>query len=492
VYCALLAAGIGTLAVATEAAAQAKVALVVGNGSYTSAPRLPNPANDAADMAATLRNIGFEVVLARDVGKAAFDEKLREFARLLRNARTAAFFYAGHGIQVAGKNYAIPVDAKLENAADLQVETVDIDHVLAIMQSDENRVNLVFLDACRDNPLTRSFVRALPATRAMAVGTGLSPIDAGRGTLIAFATAPNKLAMDGGGRNSPFTAALLRHIRTPGLDIAFVMRRVTAEVEAGSRGAQVPWMHASLSSDVVLVPGPAPQASGAAPGPASEADEIAWTLLRDSNDIEQLQRFINRFPNSARRQDAAARIAVLRAREAKPEPTKSRPTKPVPGRVALGAQPILLGSYQDWGAYAGARDGTKVCFAISKPVAMESSPSGRGAPYLLISSRPADNVSNEVSVIMGYALPSNSDASLRIGSSTFPLYIRSDSAWVKDVSQERQIVDSMQSETSLIVSAVAAGGKKSSDRYSLKGFRAAIERAAQECRSLDLEVSVSR
>ena len=123
--CALLAVSIGTLALSIEALAQPKVALVVGNGAYTNAPRLPNPSNDAADMAATLRDIGFEVVLARDVSKAAFDEKLREFARLLRNARTAAFFYAGHGMQVAGKNYAIPVDAKLESAADLQVETVD-------------------------------------------------------------------------------------------------------------------------------------------------------------------------------------------------------------------------------------------------------------------------------------------------------------------------------------------------------------------------------
>ena len=238
------------------AKAQERVALVVGNGSYRNAVPLPNPANDATDMAAALRELGFEVIAATDVDKTAFDSKLREFARALRTARTALFFYAGHGMQVAGKNYAIPVDARLESAADLQVETVDIEQVLAVMQADDSRVNLVFLDACRDNPLTRSFVRTLPQTRSASVGTGLSQVDAGRGTLIAFATAPNKVAFDGQGqRNSLFTTALLKHLRTPGLDIALVMRRVTADVEAASRGAQVPWIHASLTTDVALAPG---------------------------------------------------------------------------------------------------------------------------------------------------------------------------------------------------------------------------------------------
>jgi len=179
--------------VASTAQAQERVALVIGNGAYQSASRLPNPSNDAADMASALRALDFTVVVATDVDKGAFDRKLREFAHALRTARTAVFFYAGHGIQVAGKNYAIPVDAKLETAADLQVETVDIDQIVAVMQSDENRVNLVFLDACRDNPLTRSFARGLPATRAASVGAGLSALEAGRGTLIAFSTAPNTL-----------------------------------------------------------------------------------------------------------------------------------------------------------------------------------------------------------------------------------------------------------------------------------------------------------
>lgn len=260
-----LACGLLTAVLFAAGAAQAaeRVALVIGNGAYSNASTLPNPANDAADFAAAMRDLGFETIVATDVDKAGFDQKLRDFARALRGARTALFYYAGHGLQVAGKNYAVPIDAKLEAPADLAVETVELDQILSVMQADEDRVNLVFLDACRDNPLARSFARGLPAARAISVGSGLSALDAGRGTLIAFATAPNKVALDGRGRNSPFTGALLRHIRTPGLDIAFVMRRVTADVESQTGGAQIPWVHASLTTDVMLKAG-----DGAVPPPA--------------------------------------------------------------------------------------------------------------------------------------------------------------------------------------------------------------------------------
>lgn len=273
--------------VAGEAtAAPDRVALVVGNGQYAHATSLPNPPNDARDAAAAFRELGFDVIDAIDVDKAGFDRRLRDFARALRQAKTAVFFYAGHGMQVAGKNYAVPVDARLETSADLAVETVDIDQILSVMQSDETRTNLVFLDACRDNPLSRSFARALPATRSGAVGSGLSALDAGRGTMIAFATAPNKVAMDGDGRNSPFTVSLLKHIRTPGLDIAFVMRRVTADVEAASRGTQIPWIHASLTKDVVLVPAAAAQQGAATtvppvvPVPAKPAPAVEVAVAR--------------------------------------------------------------------------------------------------------------------------------------------------------------------------------------------------------------------
>jgi hypothetical protein len=227
-----------------------RVALVLGNGGYRHATTLANPTNDAADVAAALRKLGFDVVEGRDLDKRGMEDKLREFGRKLNNASLALFFYAGHGMQVAGKNYLIPVDAKLEQPGDLHLDTIDVGFVLAQMEADR-RVNLVFLDACRDNPLARSFARRL-GTRSSSVGQGLASIKSGGGTMIAYATDPDAVALDGDGRNSPFTTALLRHLPTPGLEIGLLMRRVRSEVYQATRGKQTPWDHSSLFGEVVL------------------------------------------------------------------------------------------------------------------------------------------------------------------------------------------------------------------------------------------------
>ena len=227
-----------------------RVALVIGNGRYQHATILANPANDAADVSSSLRKLGFEVVEGRDLNKRAMEDKVREFGRKLDGAKLALFFYAGHGLQVGGRNYLIPVDGKLERQGDLSFETIDVSQVLAQMES-ELRVNLVFLDACRDNPLTRSLARAL-GTRSSAVGQGLASIQSAVGTMIAYATQPDAVALDGTGRNSPFTTALLKHINTRGLEIGSLMRRVRAEVVQATSGKQVPWDHSSLLGDVVL------------------------------------------------------------------------------------------------------------------------------------------------------------------------------------------------------------------------------------------------
>jgi tetratricopeptide (TPR) repeat protein len=227
-----------------------RVALVIGNGNYRHATQLPNPPNDAADISAALRKLGFEVVEGRDLDKRATEDKLREFSRKLAGAKLALFFYAGHGMQVAGRNYLVPIDAKLEQPGDLRLDTIDIADVLAQMEA-EPRVNLVFLDACRDNPLARSFARSLGA-RSTTVGQGLAMVHSAIGTLIAYATQPDAVALDGDGRNSPFTTALLKHIATPRLDIGSILRRVRADVITATSQRQVPWDHSSLIGDVVL------------------------------------------------------------------------------------------------------------------------------------------------------------------------------------------------------------------------------------------------
>ncbi len=174
------------------------VALVVGNSDYRYAPKLANPTNDETDFAGVLRRLGFDVVAGTNLDRHGMDDAIREFGRKLEGADLAVFFYAGHGLQVGGKNYLVPIDAKLERPGDLALDTVEIDTVLAQMEA-EKRVNLVFLDACRDNPLARSLARSL-GTRGIAVGSGLASVQSAIGTMIAYATQPDNVALDGEAR----------------------------------------------------------------------------------------------------------------------------------------------------------------------------------------------------------------------------------------------------------------------------------------------------
>jgi tetratricopeptide (TPR) repeat protein len=229
-----------------------RVALVIGNGAYVNANPLPNPANDARDVAAALRNLGFVVIEGIDVDGAAMRRKIAEFGSKMTGASTTLLFYAGHGMQVAGENYLVPTDARLERPSSLGVEAIDVKVILADMES-EKRVNLVFLDACRDNPLSRSLARSMGSTRSANIGQGLAQLNAGIGTLITFATSPDTVALDGTGRNSPFTTALLRHIRTPHLEVRSMLTRVRADVIQMTHEKQIPWDHSSLTGDFFFV-----------------------------------------------------------------------------------------------------------------------------------------------------------------------------------------------------------------------------------------------
>lgn len=224
-----------------------RVALVIGNAAYEHATRLDNPKNDANALAAVLERLNFEVVKGIDLNQSQFEQTIRKFARTVRGADVALLFYAGHGLQVNGRNYLAPVDARLSDEADLDFETLPLRTILKQMER-EVKTNLVFLDACRDNPLARNLARSM-GTRSASVGRGLARVDSGIGTLIAFATEPGNVALDGDGNNSPFTTALLKHIETPGLDIAQMMRRVRGDVMRSTAQRQVPWNNSSLTGD---------------------------------------------------------------------------------------------------------------------------------------------------------------------------------------------------------------------------------------------------
>jgi len=237
-----------------------RIALVIGNAAYVGSTPLDNPANDARNVARALRDLGFEVIEGTDLDRAGMERVVREFLHNAPSARLTLLYYAGHGMQVDGKNYLIPIDAKLTQSSDLGFETMEVDKILSGLD-DGTRANIIILDACRDNPLAQRFAHALGPTRSVAVAPGLAASSAaGPGTLIAFATGPGQFAFDDGGpdNDSPFTAALIKHIRTPGIEVNQMLARVRIDVAAATANKQVPWANSSLLGEVYLAGPPKP------------------------------------------------------------------------------------------------------------------------------------------------------------------------------------------------------------------------------------------
>lgn len=229
-----------------------KVALIIGNSAYQNAGRLANPKNDASAMSEVLRGIGFKVIVSTDATKAAMETSIREFIQEAKRADVSLFFYAGHGMEVAGENFLLPVDTKLEDESALSFEVINSKIITNAMGGD-NKVGIILLDACRDNPFTSSLRRAMVASRAASVSNGLAPIQTeGGGLVVAFATAPGAVAADGEGVNSPFTTALIKWLPQKGLEIDQVMKRVKAEVASATKNDQRPWTNSDLTSDVFL------------------------------------------------------------------------------------------------------------------------------------------------------------------------------------------------------------------------------------------------
>ncbi len=243
-------------AVATANAGQ-RVALVIGNGAYGHVRALPNPPNDANSVAKSLRDIGFTVSEGVDLDRAAMQKMTSDFLRGAVRAQVALVYYAGHGVQIDGRNYLVPVDVQLKPGGKITDGMIDMDTILAGLD-DPVRTNILIFDACRNNPLEQRVASTAP-DRAIEAGSGLAapgPLGAGStlgaGTLIAFATAPGRVALDGQGDNSPFSAALSRYIGTSGLEVQQMLTRVRAEVVATTGGKQVPWSNSSLLGEVYL------------------------------------------------------------------------------------------------------------------------------------------------------------------------------------------------------------------------------------------------
>ncbi len=304
---ALVVLGFLALAFAGGAAlAGRRVALVIGNGAYTNAPALVNPRNDAEDMAAALKALGFEVIAGTDLDKRAMDRKILEFEKALAGAEAGVFHYSGHGLQVAGVNYLVPVDASLESAAALRIEAVRLDFIQETMEQ-QTKTNILFLDACRNNPLARNLARAL-GTRSAEVGHGLAAVESGAGTLISFSTQPGNVALDGTERNSPYSGPLVKALAVPGEDVLSMLTGVRNAVMASTGGKQVPWDNNALTAKFYFN-----HASAAAVPAAPLSDDAqAWSLVQNSQSEAVLEEFGRRFPDSVYAGFAKARVEELR------------------------------------------------------------------------------------------------------------------------------------------------------------------------------------
>jgi uncharacterized caspase-like protein len=288
-----------------------RVALVIGNGAYQFTAPLANPANDAGDMGAVLKRMGFEVIEGRNLDESGMRRTIKRFAEALTGADVGLFFYAGHGLQVGGHNYLVPVDARLENAAGLDFELIRLDVVHRTMER-ETKTNVIFLDACRDNPLSRNLARSM-GTRSSQIGKGLAVVESGVGTLISFSTQPGNVALDGEGRNSPYATSLIRHIANPTEDLSTLLIQVRNEVMAATRDQQIPWEHSALRSKFYFAGAPPPPEPAAAkppwPPPVSSAELAAQT--------QELRRALEeaRLAREAAKAAEEQRLAALRAAE---------------------------------------------------------------------------------------------------------------------------------------------------------------------------------
>src|SRR3954453_3378490 len=305
----LLAAAL--LLVCQPAFAEKRVALVLGNSAYQNVAPLPNPVNDAATIAATLKGAGFDVVDSRhDLPAAETRRVLRDFADRTRDADIAVVYYAGHGIEVDGSNYLIPVDAKLERDTDVYDEALSLDRVLLAIEP-AKRLRLVILDACRDNPFAKSMKRTV-ASRA--IGQGLAKVEpTSPNMLIAYSAKAGSTALDGDSKNSPFTIALAKHLTTPGLDVRRAFGFVRDDVLKNTSNRQEPFVYGSLGGeDVALVP-----AASVPSGPPNTQAEARrdYELALQIGNKDALNAFLTQYPDGFYANLARIQLAKISAEE---------------------------------------------------------------------------------------------------------------------------------------------------------------------------------
>ncbi len=311
-----------SLAAVLPVSAERRIALVVGNSAYRNVPPLTNPANDAKLIADTLQSLGFELVggsAQLDLDKPGFEAIVKRFGTLMQGADVGLFYYAGHGVQVRGANYLVPVSANPEREADVDFEMLDAALVMRQMEGARTRLNLIILDACRNNPFGGRALRGSDR--------GLAQMIAPEGTLISFATQPGNVASDGEDGDSPYTKALAQTVKKPGLGIFDVFNEVGLAVKKQTGGAQQPWVSSSPIGGSFYFSGPSvaqPAPLAMAPAPAEQPDKAqqVWNTIQNTTSIAVIERFIEQFPTSSYGDIARARLDELKKKQV------SSPTAP--------------------------------------------------------------------------------------------------------------------------------------------------------------------
>jgi uncharacterized caspase-like protein len=253
---------------------QHRIALVIGNARYASGP-LRNPGNDAWAVSRALKETGFQVFTYTDLNQKEMKKAIRAFGESLASGGVALFYYSGHGVQIKGSNYLIPINADIRNENDVELEAVDANYVLNEMDAAKSRVNIVVLDACRDNPLPRTFRSA---------SRGLALMNAPVGTIIAFSTSPGSVASDGSGQYGLYTQEFVKNVKTPGLPVETVFKRTLSGVKQQSGGNQIPWTSYSIEGDFYFIP-PTAISENQSLSPKEDFKEFAPATKRDDKNL---------------------------------------------------------------------------------------------------------------------------------------------------------------------------------------------------------------
>jgi hypothetical protein len=316
------------------------IALVVGVSNYEHAGRLPSTLYDAQDMAAALKRLGFDVEILLDPARSALEAAVRRYGDRSVSAEVSLFYYSGHALESAGRNWMLPSTASLATERDLRFEAIDLNTIQE--QTDgAARVSIIFLDACRDNP----FARRMSVNRRDLSPRGLARVDVMLGgVLVAFSTGPGQVALDSvsAKRNSPFTAALLKHIETPGLEIKSLLARVTKDVVEETKGVQRPWQNSSLEGDFYFIPPPVVAAASSSQS-LMTLDSMFWDSVKTSQNPGDFKAYLARFPKGVFVDLAQNRLATLHQDTVPSPKPPNAPQVPQPSKV-LPPQVLSPGS----------------------------------------------------------------------------------------------------------------------------------------------------